>query len=154
MIAIKDNKIGFVNIYLWWVEPFKSISCMRHKFVLSIVIVFLIFSGLIYFLFTKNVAYDLPSLLIANLILACVSLLSFNIIKRGIASNNANAFVRAKMTGTMLKFFVCIAILLIYIFLNNRQVHKPSLFLFLGMYAVYSAIESVPLSKMARKREE
>jgi hypothetical protein len=154
MMAIKDDKIGFVNIYLWWFEPFKTFYCMRHKFVLSIVIIFLIFSGLIYFLFTKNVAYDMPSLLIANLILACVSLLSFNIIKRGIDSNNANAFVRAKMTGTMIKFFVCIAILLIYVFLNNRQVHKPSLFLFLGMYAVYSAIESVPLSKMARKKDE
>jgi Ca2+/Na+ antiporter len=80
-----------------------------------------------------------------------VSLLSFNIIKRGIKSGNPNAFVRSKMTGTLLKFFICVAILLIYVFLNDRQIHKPSLFLFLGMYAVYSAIEAVPLSKMARK---
>jgi hypothetical protein len=127
---------------------------MQHKFVLSIVIVCLILSGLIYFLFTQSPAYDVVSLLIANIILAMVSLLSFSMIKRGISSGNANAFVRAKMSGTMIKFFVCIAIVLIYIFLNHRQVHKPSLFLFLGMYAVYSAIEAVPLSKMARKKEE
>jgi len=127
---------------------------MQHKFVLSIVIVCLIFSGLIYYLFTQNPAYDLPTLLIANLLLAVVSLLSFNIIKRGIDSGNANAFVRGKMTGTLIKFFVCVSAMLIYVFLNNRQVHKPSLFLFLGMYVVYNAIEAVPLSKMARKKDE
>jgi hypothetical protein len=127
---------------------------MRHKFVLSIVIVFLIFSGLVYFMFTQNVAYDMPSLLIANLILAAVSLLSFNIIKRGIVNGGGNALVNAKMTGTLIKFFVCISILLIYVFAHNRQIHKPSLFLFLGMYLVYNAMEAVTLSQMARKKEE
>ena len=127
---------------------------MQHKFVLSTVIVFLILSGLIYFLFTQNPQYDLPSLLIANALLAGVSLLSFNIIKRGIDSGNSRAFVNGKMTGTLIKFFVCISALLIYVFSHNRQIHKPSLFLFLGMYLVYNAIEAVPLSKMARKKDE
>lgn len=126
---------------------------MQHKFVITIIIVFLILCGLIYYMDIQNPAYDLASLLIGNAMLATVSLLSFNIIKRGIRSNDGNAFVRAKMTGTMIKFFVCIAILLIYIFVNNRQVHKPSLFLFLGMYIVYSAIEAVPLSKLAKKKD-
>jgi len=126
---------------------------MQHKFVITVIAVCLILSGLIYYLYSQNPAYDFASLLIGNIILALVSLLSFNIIKRGIRSGNSNAFVRSKMTGTMLKFFICIAILLIYIFVNDRQVHKPSLFLFLGMYVVYSAIEAVPLSKMARKKD-
>ena len=120
---------------------------MKQKFVLSIAIVFVVLCGLIYFLHTQNPAYDFLSLIVANLILACISLLSFNIITNGIKSGNANNFVRSKMTGTMIKFFVCIALLLAYIFMNNRQVHKPSLFLFLGMYAVYSAIKTVPLSE-------
>lgn len=126
---------------------------MQHKFVITVVIVCLILSGLVYYLYSQNPAYDFTSLLIGNITLALVSLLSFNIIKRGIRSGNPNAFVRSKMTGTMLKFFICIAILLIYIFVNEREIHKPSLFLFLGMYVVYSAIEAVPLSKMARKND-
>jgi len=126
---------------------------MQHKFVLSIVIVFLALSGIIYYMSIQSPQYDLASLLIGNAMLAMVSLLSFNIIKRGINSNDANAFVRGKMTGTMIKFFVCIAILLIYIFVNDRKVDKPSIFFFLGMYVVYSAIEAVPLSKMARKKD-
>lgn len=126
---------------------------MQHKFVITVVIVCLILSGLVYYLYSQNPAYDFTSLLIGNITLALVSLLSFNIIKRGIRSGNPNAFVRSRMTGTMLKFFICIAILLIYIFVNEREIHKPSLFLFLGMYVVYSAIEAVPLSKMARKND-
>jgi len=126
---------------------------MQHKFTLTVVIVCILLSGLIYYLHTSNPAYDFSSLLIGNVALALISLLSFNIIRRGIQSGNPNAFVRAKMTGTMLKFFICIAILLIYIFVNDRKVHKPSLFLFLGMYAVYSAIEAVPLSRMAKKND-
>lgn len=126
---------------------------MQHKFVITVITVCLILSGIIYYLHTQNPKYDMPSLLIGNVALALVSLLSFNIIKRGIKSGNPNAFVRAKMTGTLLKFFICIAILLIYIFVNDRKIDKPSLFLFLGMYVVYSAIEAVPLSKMARKNE-
>jgi Ca2+/Na+ antiporter len=113
----------------------------------------LILSGVIYYLYTQNPAYDMPSLIIGNITLAMVSLLSFNIIKRGIRSGNANAFVRAKMTGTLLKFFICIAILLIYIFVNDRKVDKATIFIFLGMYAIYAAIEAVPLSKLARKKD-
>lgn len=126
---------------------------MQHKFVLTIIMVCLILSGLIYYLYTQDPAYDMPSLLIGNVSLALVSLLSFNIIKRGIKTGDANAFVRSKMTGTLLKFFICIAILMIYIFVNDRKVDKPTLFLFLGMYVIYSAIEAVPLSKMARKKD-
>jgi hypothetical protein len=126
---------------------------MQHKFVLTIIMVCLILSGVIYYLYTQNPAYDMPSLIIGNITLAMVSLLSFNIIKRGIRSGNANAFVRAKMTGTLLKFFICIAILLIYIFVNDRKVDKATIFIFLGMYAIYAAIEAVPLSKLARKKD-
>lgn len=126
---------------------------MQHKFGLIIVMVCLILSGLIYYVYTQNASYDMPSLIIGNISLALVSLLSFNIIKRGIRSGDANAFVRSKMTGTLLKFFICIAILMIYIFAHDRKVDKPTLFIFLGMYVVYSAIEAIPLSKMARKKD-
>ncbi|RYY13127.1 MAG: hypothetical protein EOO04_32450 [Chitinophagaceae bacterium] len=101
--------------------------------------------------------FDIISLLIGNLTLTMVTLLSFNIIKRGIQSGNANHLMRAKMTGTMLRFFVCIAILLIYIVLKKRDLSnpqmKPTIFVFLGMYAIYAAIEAVTLSKLARKKD-
>lgn len=125
---------------------------MQRKFHIALTTIFLVSAALIYYLYSQNPAYPLVTLLIGNAFLALISLLSFTLIKRGIDSGNANAFVRAKMTGTMLKFFLCIAALLIYIFVNDRQVHKPSLFLFLGLYVVYSAIEAVPLSQYSKKK--
>ncbi len=125
---------------------------MQRNFFLSLIVVFLLSAGLIYFLSMQNPALDLVFLIIGDALLALISLVSFVVIKKGIDSENANAFVRAKMTGTLIKFFLCITILLIYIFVNDRQVHKPSLFLFLGLYVVYSAIEAVPLSRMAREK--
>ena len=103
-MTLKDNKIGYCKYLSLMAQTKKIVSRMRHKFVLSIVIVFLILSGLIYYLFTKNVAYDLPSLLIANLILASVSLLAFRIITRGIDSNDANAFVQTGRVGLQPRF--------------------------------------------------
>jgi hypothetical protein len=124
---------------------------MQRSFVLSIIIVALLLAGLIYYLHALEMGFSIMPLMVGNIILAGVSLLSFFIISKGIHSDNANAFVRAKMTGTLLKFFVCIAALLVYIFVNERAIHKPSLFLFIGMYVVYSAIEAVPLSRLAKK---
>lgn len=124
---------------------------MTRPFVISVIVAALLLAGLVFFLHSRNPAYDMTSLMIGNAILAGVSLTSFYIISQGMKTENPNAFVRAKLTGTMLKFFVCIAVLLIYIFVKEKIVHKPSLFLFLGMYVVYSAIEAVPLSRMAKK---
>lgn len=126
---------------------------MFQRFFISIIIVCALLCGLVYYLHNQTPAYDLIALIAGNIALAAISVISFTIINNGIKSDKAQAFVRAKMSATMLKFFMCIGLLLAYIFINNRQVHKPSLFLFIGMYVVYSAIEAVPLSKLARQKK-
>jgi|SRR5690606_31656410 len=125
---------------------------MRSAFLLTLLLLFVLCSGIIYYLDTLQVGFDFPALMVGNVLLAGISLLSVALVKRGVSSNNPNTFVRAKMSATMVKFFVCIIALLAYVFLNNRQLpHKPSLFLFVGMYLIYAIIESAHLSKIARK---
>jgi len=126
---------------------------MRRSFFLSVLIAVIVLAGLIYFLHQQNQAFDFWALLIGDVLLAAVSVVSFSIISRGLAHENPNALIRAKYTGALLKFFVCIGLLLIYVFINGRVVYKPSIFLFLGMYIVYSALEAVPLSKLAKKAQ-
>src|SRR5690606_10316387 len=112
---------------------------MRPAFLLALLLVFLICSGIIYYTDTRAVGFDFGALMIGNALLAAVSLISALLIVRAMKGNNPNAFVRAKMTGTMLKFFICIIALLVYVFLHDRQLpHKPSLFLFVGMYVIYA----------------
>lgn len=125
---------------------------MRPAFLLTLFLVFLLSAGIIYYLDTRHIGFDFLALMIGNVLLAVISLLSALLVLQGIKSNNPNAFVRAKMTGTMIKFFACILALLVYVFLNDRSLpHKPSLFLFIGMYIIYAIIESAYLSKVARK---
>jgi hypothetical protein len=128
---------------------------MKQKFIASIVIVALLLAVLIIFLHNQNPLYSLVPLIIGDIALALVSIISFTVIEKGINSGDGNAFVRAKMSAAMIKFFICIALLLSYIFINkmnNALVHKPSLFLFIGMYAVFSALEAIPLSSIAKKK--
>jgi|GEM_PF-577376 len=126
-------------------------SKVQRSFIISITVTALLLAGLVLFLYNGNKNFDVTSLLIGDIALAAISLFSFFTIVNGLKSENSNALIRAKYTGTLVKFFLCIALLIIYIFLNNRQVHKPSLFLFLGMYVVYSALEAIPLARLAKK---
>jgi len=124
---------------------------MKRSFTISIVVAALLLGGLVYFLHDQNPAFDRLSLWIGDAALALISLFSFWTISKGLKSENNNVFIRAKYTGTLVKFFACIGLLLLYIFLHHKKVHKPSLFLFLGMYIVYAALEAVPLSRLAKK---
>lgn len=127
---------------------------IQRSFILSIFIAIVALGGLVFFLHQTDEQYDLWALLIGDVFLGLLSIASFLIIKKGLKSDNGNAFVRAKYSSTLLKMFSSLILLLAYIFLNGRQIHKPTLFLFLGMYVVFSALEAVPLSKLAKIKEK
>lgn len=125
----------------------------QRSFIISIIITASLLAALVYYLYQTDSNYDLISLIVGDIALASISLFSFFTIVKGLKSENPNALIRAKYTGTLIKFFLCIGLLVAYIFINNKQVHKPSLFLFLGMYVVYSVLEAIPLSKLARIKQ-
>jgi hypothetical protein len=125
---------------------------MGRSFYLSIFITALVLTGLAYFLHFQNPAFQFWPLFIGNLLLASISIFSFSIIRKGLKSENPNALIRAKYTGTLIKFFIGIGALLSYFLIHGRHVYKPTIYLFLGMYIVYSALEAVPLSKLAKHK--
>lgn len=122
------------------------------SFIISISIAVVALAALIYFLHSKDAKYDLISLLVGDVFLALISIFSFFIITKSLKNENPNAFIRAKYTGTLVKFFASIGLLVFYIFLNDRVVHKPTLFLFLGMFVVFSALEALPLARIAKSK--
>jgi len=60
------------------------------------------------------------------------------------------AFVHGVYTGTFLKLLVCVGAVLAYVLINREHLHKPSLFLLFGIYAVYTSVETVMLARQAR----
>ena len=84
-----------------------------------------------------------------DILMAVLSLISFFLVTREL-KNKPQAFVRGVYSGTFLKLLVCMASVLLYVQLNKPDIHKPTLFILFGIYAVYSIVETALLSKLAR----
>jgi len=122
---------------------------MRSFFFLML-IAFLLITGITYGLYRQELVPDFNLLLAGNIILALIAVANFFIITRAAKNDNPNVLVRAKTVGAMLKFFVAIGALLLYIFINNRVINKPTIFIFLGMYLIYTVIETVKLARVVK----
>lgn len=119
------------------------------------VIVIFILISLLVFIFKNSLAsygFDIPFLLIANVLLFLLSLFGFYIQTKGVRSTNVNAFVRGLYSSLLLKMFAIIGAILIYIFVMGGEVNKPSLFTSMAIYLLYTSIEVVQLMKIARKK--
>jgi hypothetical protein len=85
-----------------------------------------------------------------NLIMLLLSVISFFIVRKSIRER-PEAFVRGVYGATFLKLMVCMASIMIYALLNKKDIHKPTLFVLFGIYAVYTAVETWLLSRQARE---
>lgn len=122
---------------------------MKKTFLASILMLFIVLSAVFYWLNTLALGYNYTVLMTGNVVMAALSLITFFIVTKQI-SNNPNAFVRGVYASSFLKLFICVIAIVLYAILNKPNVHKPSLFALFGVYAVYSAIETIMLSKLAR----
>jgi len=94
--------------------------------------------------------YRFGVLMTGNVTMAILSLLTYFIVRKSIDSR-PEAFVRGVYGATFLKLIVCMVSVLLYAMLNRKDIHKPSLFVLFGIYAVYTAVEPWMLSKQARE---
>jgi hypothetical protein len=122
---------------------------MTNKFVLTIIIVFIILSAVFYGMNITMPQYRFSLLMTGNVVMAILSLLTYFIVKKTM-NQKPEAFVRGVYGATFLKLMVCMASILVYVMMNRSNVHKPSLFILFGIYAVYTTVESWLLSKLAR----
>ena len=92
-------------------------------------------------------------ILCGTLVVAAISFLSYFISARSVNSDNPNKFVRGVMGGTFLKFFLCIVAVGILLFLLQKKLHKPDLFLLMFVYLVYTVVETGLLFTLSRKQQ-
>ena len=114
---------------------------------LSIMIVIMIFKKPL-----ASFGFDINFLIFANLLLYLLSYFSFIIQVKGIAAKSAHAFVRGLYASLMLKMFVVIGAIFIYIYVFGGIVNMPALFIAMVIYLFYTSIEVVQLMKIARKK--
>jgi hypothetical protein len=102
--------------------------------------------------FLHDQGFGIKFLLTANLILFCMSLFAFFIQMSGLKSTNINAFIRGVYGSLLVKIFIVIIALGIYLFITKGKVNKPSLFTSMGLYILYTVIEVRQLMKISRRK--
>ena len=114
-----------------------------------------IFINILIFIFSKSLlafGFNLSFLLAANAIIFMITLIGFTLQAKGSKSANVNAFIRGIYASLLMKMFVIVAAILIYVSLIGAEINKPSLFTSLAIYLIYTCIEVIQLMKIARKK--
>lgn len=96
--------------------------------------------------------FQLNFVFVANVILFLLSSFGFFIQTKGANSSNINAFIRGIYSSLLMKMFVIVAAIFIYIFVTGGEVNKPALFASMAIYLLYTSIEVVQLMKIARRK--
>lgn len=125
---------------------------MKKTFVASLVSVFIVLSAVFYWLRTIAPEYDFAALMTGNFVMALLAIVSFLLVTKQMHSK-PNAFVRGVYASSFLKLFVCMVAIVAYALIKKPDVHKPSLFALFGIYAIYSAVETLMLSRLAREKK-
>lgn len=94
---------------------------------------------------------DSNVLIIANLLFFAISLIVFYLQKRGVENKNPYAFVRSVMSGMMIKMFLVIVALVIYVFVWKENFSKFSVLAAMFLYLIYLAVEVAVATKMNKK---
>jgi hypothetical protein len=96
--------------------------------------------------------FDVNFILGANVVLFLLSLSGFFIQNKGVRSSNINAFIRGVYSSVLLKMFIIMGGILIYILIAGGKVNKPALFTSMAIYILYTSVEVIQLMKIVRKK--
>ena len=123
---------------------------MKTKFTITTLLIFVLLTAFFFALYNYIPDYNFITLESGNLLMALLSLIAcFMVMKQKEA--RPQAFVRGVSGASFLKLMVCMIAILIYIAINRSHIHKPTVFVLMGVYAIYSIIESITLSKLVRE---
>ena len=122
----------------------------------SVIILSVLIAGAIFIFksLLQSMGFDVRFLLIANLLLFFVTLCGFFIQMNGLKSANTNAFIRGVYFSFLIKLFVIMIAVAIYLFIMRSRLNKPSLFTSMGIYLLYAAVEVFQLMKIARSKSD
>lgn len=113
--------------------------------------IFSVLLSAIYFWCKQHPEYDLPALVVANSLLCLLSVVSFYMLKSKLKNGRPQAFVNGVYGATLLRLMTCMACISLYLFMNRGHLHQASVFAMMGLYIVYTAYETIALSKIAKK---
>jgi hypothetical protein len=129
---------------------------MKNQFIKKFIPVIALFVlinvlALIFKTFLVQQGYEIHFLLGANAVLFLLSFFGFFIQTKGVHATNLNAFIRGVYSSILMKMFVIMGAILIYILVTGGEVNKPSILTSMAFYLLYTSIEVIQLMKIARR---
>jgi membrane-bound acyltransferase YfiQ involved in biofilm formation len=125
---------------------------MKRQFIIAIVTIFIVLTGVFIGMRSYMPLYPFAVLETGNVIMAALSLLAYLLVDRQINSR-PQAFIRGVSGASFLKLMVCMVSITAYIAINRSHIHKPTVFVLFGIYAVYTITETWLLSKLVRDKQ-
>jgi hypothetical protein len=95
---------------------------------------------------------DYRVLMWGNALLFIVTTMSFVLYIKGLRSKNPHAFVRVMYGSMLVKFFVCLAAVLIYGMIARAAVNRNGVLGCFVLYVIYTYLEVRTLLRMNRKQ--
>lgn len=107
-------------------------------------------------LFRKKIeaaGIDFNMALTGNLILFVIGVFTLKRSIKAIYDPNPHVFVRSFYAGFLIRLAVVAVAAFLYIYSQNGNVTKGSLFVFMGIYAIYSIVEVSALRKVLKEKK-
>lgn len=126
----------------------------RRKQVLPLLFIFIFINAILLTSpsFFDRLGIDRDVLIAANAILFLIHFITFLLQSRAIGKTNPHVFVRSMMAGLLIKMFVVIAALLGYILIKDKEVNKPAIYISIGLYFIYLAVEVAIVMKLNKQK--
>jgi hypothetical protein len=124
---------------------------MNKMYLVLVAILCLTVTTVLFSMKTALVAYDINALLGANIILAVLSIISYIMIQRKMKQERAQAFVNGVYSASLLRLMICLGSVFAYAYSTRAHLHKPSVFAMMGLYVLYTLVETLVMSKIVKK---
>ncbi len=125
---------------------------MRNTYLLALLALSALLFTIIYVLSTAYPQYDINAIYCANALLTLLSVSSYFLMRKKLNAERAQVFVNGVYGTTLLRLMVSLAAILLYLVLNKGHLHKPSIFVMLGLYLVYTVYETFYFSKISKRK--
>lgn len=123
-----------------------------QQFILIVMVLALVVAGGCWGLHATDSNFNLTTLFVADGIMALLSIISYGIVIKQ-AEGRPQAFVTSASASSLLKLMICGGGILAYALLSRPDWHKPTIFVLLGIYFIFTLVEKYMLGKAMRSQK-
>jgi hypothetical protein len=122
---------------------------MTRLYIIIMTAIFCLLTAALYAVHIIWPTYNFVLLEAGNALVYTLSIISFLVVLKQL-KQSPMAFTRGVTGASFLRLMVYMVALVVYISINRATLHKPSIFVFFGLYAVFTAVETVLLAQIAK----